>query len=87
MVSISIHELSERSEDVVTELRAGHTLELLQGGKRIAEVVPVAQGAPNKWASEEERLAAVADFRAWLDKGIDLGGFKIENRDELYDRD
>jgi antitoxin (DNA-binding transcriptional repressor) of toxin-antitoxin stability system len=85
MLSISINELSERSEDIVTELRAGHTLELIQGGKSIGKIVPATESSvisPPQFASDAEREAARADLLAFMDKGVDLGGrpFTYEER-------
>jgi antitoxin (DNA-binding transcriptional repressor) of toxin-antitoxin stability system len=66
----------------LVELKSGHRLELVQGGRTIAEIVPV---LTEEAASEGERAAAVKRFTAWMDKGIDLKGLRID-RDELYDR-
>lgn len=88
MLSVSIEELAAH----IPELEAGNRLTLVREGKPFAEVVPIAQSEsapeyPRKWQSEEERLAALAEFKAFLHQGLDLGGFKIEDRDALYDRD
>ena len=53
MLSVSITELAERSDDIVAELRAGHSLELIQGGKRFAEITPT-----EPQPTDEERRAA-----------------------------
>jgi antitoxin (DNA-binding transcriptional repressor) of toxin-antitoxin stability system len=82
MQSVSLDTIAEQAEIIETELRAGHTLQLLQGGKRIAEIVPAASQV-----SEQERIAAWNRFNALIEKGIDLGGLRIENRDELYERE
>jgi hypothetical protein len=42
---------------------------------------------PNGWIAEAERVAAGKELIKILRKGFDLGGLKIINRDELYDRD
>jgi hypothetical protein len=65
------------------ELKSGHRLELVQGGKTIAEIVPVVIEAS---VSEAEREAAMNRLRQWMDKGLDLG-VVWNGRDELYDRD
>jgi antitoxin (DNA-binding transcriptional repressor) of toxin-antitoxin stability system len=67
------------------ELKSGHRLQLVQGGRTIAEIVPVAESSLEE---EEMRHAeAVRRLSEFLEKGIHLGGLRITNRDELYDRD
>jgi antitoxin (DNA-binding transcriptional repressor) of toxin-antitoxin stability system len=67
------------------ELKSGHRLQLVQGGRTIAEIVPVAES----FLEEEEtrRLEAVRRLSEMMEKGMHLGGLRIANRDELYDRD
>jgi len=75
-------------EQALGELASGHRLELVRGGKRIAEIVPIAEAPESESIparTEAERLAAVERFTKWMDKGIDLKGLRID-RDELYDR-
>jgi hypothetical protein len=85
MRQVSAQILDETSLD---ELASGHRLELVRGGKRIAEIVPVNDEAEAVSAAQTdaERRAAVERFVRWMDKGIDLKGLRID-RDELYDRD
>ncbi len=86
MRQISAQILDETSLD---ELASGHRLELVRGGKRIAEIVPISaadaasESVPAQ--TEAEQRAAVERFVKWMDKGIDLKGLRID-RDELYDR-
>jgi antitoxin (DNA-binding transcriptional repressor) of toxin-antitoxin stability system len=92
MSSVSLKEVEEHPADFVAKVEAGERLTLVRGGKTLADVVPRngasdEAGLPKKWATEEERLAAVEKFFAVLDTGLDLGGLRIENRDELYERD
>jgi antitoxin (DNA-binding transcriptional repressor) of toxin-antitoxin stability system len=92
MSSMSLKEVEEHPADFVAKVEAGERLTLVCGGKTIADVVPrngtdAKADVTKKWASEEERLAAVEEFFAVLDSGLDLGGLRIENRDELYERD
>ncbi len=89
MRSVSIEEFERDTEGCIAEAEAGQRLILMRGGKAVAEIGPAPEVEETKqlWTSEEERRAAAAKFLAILDKGYDLGGFKIENRDELYDRD
>jgi antitoxin (DNA-binding transcriptional repressor) of toxin-antitoxin stability system len=93
MQSVSIDNLAEQSEMIAAELRAGHTLKLLQGGKRIAEIVPASvEVAENNFLSaksrnDKDRQAAIDHLKALLNKGLDLGGYSITDRSELYERD
>ncbi len=89
MRSVSIQELAEDTEACIAEVEAGHKLVLMRGSKAVAEISPTPEVDQTRqlWKTEEERRAAAAELLAILDKGYDLGGFKIENRDELYERD
>ena len=80
MLSVSIDEFTDSSEIITAELRAGHSLKLLQGGKRIAEIVP----APPE-LSDEERIATWNRMLTFMSKGLDLGGVPL-NRDEMHER-
>ncbi|MES2393772.1 MAG: hypothetical protein V4555_19195 [Acidobacteriota bacterium] len=68
MQSVSLDTLAEQADTIESELRSGHTLQLLQGGKRIAEIVP------RNDASEEEKDAAWDSFLALMNAGLELGG-------------
>lgn len=85
--SVSIEELEEHTAELVAEVEAGNRLTLIRGGKRIADIVPSIASSEPEWKDEEERLKAVDRVMEKLRRGYDLGGFKITNRDELYDRD
>jgi hypothetical protein len=80
MLSISIDELAERSQDIAAELRAGHSLKLLQGGKRIGEINPT-----SPQPTDEERQAAWKRVLAMMEIGLDLGGVP-PTRDEMHER-
>jgi antitoxin (DNA-binding transcriptional repressor) of toxin-antitoxin stability system len=82
MRNVSIEELEEHTADLISEVEAGHRLTLVRGGKAIADIVP-REAEP----TEAERAAAVAELLAMMRKGIDLGGLRIDNRDELYERE
>jgi hypothetical protein len=79
MLSVSI-ELAEHSETISSELRAGHSLKLLQGGKRVGEISP----KPSE-LTEEERDAIWGRMIAFMEKGLDLGGVPL-TRDEMHER-
>ena len=89
MRSVSIEEFERDTEGCIAEAEAGQRLVLMRGGKAVAEIgpAPEVEETQQLWKTEEERLAAGAELLALLRKGYDLGGFKIENRDELYERD
>jgi hypothetical protein len=80
MLSVSIDEFTDRKEDIAAELRAGHSLKLLQGGKRIGEIHP----SPPE-PSEEQREAAWKRMLAMMDSGLDLGGVPF-TYEERHDR-
>ena len=89
MRSVSVEEFEQDTQACIAEAEAGQRLVLMRGGKAVAEIgpAPEIEETGQLWKTEEERLAAGASLLARLKKGYDLGGFKIENRDELYDRD
>lgn len=70
----------------LVELESGHRLQLVQGGKTIAEIVPI-NDPQELEATEQRRLLAVQRLTEIMEQGIHLGGLKISNRDELYERD
>ena len=72
--SVSIQELEEHAAELVV-------------GKRLADIVPSVDSSGPIWKDEEERLQAIDRFMEKLRRGYDLGGFKITDRDALYDRD
>ena len=81
-------------QESLVELKAGHRLQLVQGGHTIAEIVPVQESDSQSGSeladmppTEDERLAAVEQLRQMMHQGIHLGGLRITNRDELYERD
>lgn len=85
MRQISAQILDEQS---LGELASGHRLEVVRGGKRIAEIVPIAESSSSPLKlNEGERQEAVQRLREMTGRGMHLGGFRIANRDELYDRD
>ena len=67
------------------ELKSGHRLELVQDGRTIAEIVPVVESSPEE--EEARHCEAVRRLSEFLEEGMHLGGVRITNRDELYNRD
>jgi antitoxin (DNA-binding transcriptional repressor) of toxin-antitoxin stability system len=87
MRSVSLEEFEEHTAELVAEVEAGNRLTLIRGGKAIAEVVPSVGSSEPIWRDEKERLKAIDGVMEKLRHGYDLGGFKITDRDALYDRD
>ncbi len=73
--------------DSLAELESGHRLELVQGGRTIAEIVPIGTTPEESGLTEQKRHQAFRRLKEIMDQGIDLGGLRISNRDELYERD
>jgi antitoxin (DNA-binding transcriptional repressor) of toxin-antitoxin stability system len=86
MRTVSVQELEAHTDELTAQVQAGQRLTLVHGSKTIGDIVPH-EPARKKWASEAERIAAVEEMMTFLRKGVDMGGFKITDRDELYDRD
>ena len=78
--TVAVEDIANRVDEVVTELREGHTLKLIQGGKKIAEIVPC-EPEPTR----EQREAARQRLLALLKEGIPLGGVP-PTRDEMHER-
>jgi hypothetical protein len=76
-------------QESVRELAAGQRLQLVFDKVTVAEIVPVNLDALAEQQRQhvERRRLARERLLAIMDRGIDMGGFKITNRDELYDRD
>jgi antitoxin (DNA-binding transcriptional repressor) of toxin-antitoxin stability system len=84
MRNVQLTEAEEHLADLVSEAEAGETLTILRGDKPIARIVPFRAATP---PDESLRQAVVQRLIALMEQGIDLGGFKITNRDQVYDRD
>ena len=82
-------ELKVLDEASIRELAAGHRLKLVSDNVTVAEIVPTNLTALSDQQDQQQRTRMQARTRllALMNKGIDMGGFKITNRDELYDRD
>jgi antitoxin (DNA-binding transcriptional repressor) of toxin-antitoxin stability system len=91
MRQISIQEFEQDPKACLAEVEAGHGLTLLRGGKPVVDISPASDIddllSGQVWKTEDERLAAGAELMNLLRTGFDLGGLRIENRDELYERD
>ena len=68
-----------REVDIV-ELKAGRPLLMLSKGRPVAEIIPATEINASLAANVEELMML-------LQKGFDLGGARMGNRDELYERD
>lgn len=73
-------------QESLRELESGHRLELVQSGKTIAEIVPLSSSNSSEHldVNEQTRLEAIRRLKEIMDQGINLGGLRITNRDELY---
>ena len=87
MRTVSIQELEEHTAELVAEAEAGSRLTLIRSGRAVAELVPASAPSVQQWATEEERVQAIDQLMETMRRGYDLGGFKITDRDALYDRD
>ncbi len=83
MRQVQLEDAEQQFSALIKEAESGESMLILRGGKPVAKIVP----AEKPRLSEAERMAAVERLKAIMDHGYDLGGFKITNRDELYDRD
>ena len=80
MRRVSLREANQKFSSCIAEVESGESLVLVRRGKPVARIVP--------YKREERDLkheAAVSDLAAFLKKGLNLGGIRV-NRDELYDR-
>jgi hypothetical protein len=82
-------EISVLDEESVRELSSGQRVQLTFGNVTVAEIVPteLAALANQQRQKEEARNHSRTALLEIMNRGIDMGGFKITNRDELYDRD
>lgn len=80
MRRVSLREANQKFSSCIAEVEAGDSLVLVRRGKPIARIVPY-----KREERDLEHEAAVKDLAAFLKKGIDLGGVRVD-RDELYDR-
>jgi len=87
MRNVSIQELEEHTAELVAEAEAGSRFTLIRGGRAVAELVPASVNSGQQWATEDERVQAIDQLMETMRRGYDLGGFKITDRDALYDRD
>lgn len=84
MRQVQLSEDDHQLATLVSEVEAGESVTLLRGERPVAQIIPFPQAEEQMSA---DRLAAIEELKAIMDKGYDLGGFRIEDRDALYDRD
>jgi antitoxin (DNA-binding transcriptional repressor) of toxin-antitoxin stability system len=88
MRTLSVQEFEQDTDTYIAEAESGQRLVLMRGDRPVAEIGPAASNDSDRSnKSEEDRLAALAEFKEMLDRGMDLGGFRIEHRDTLHDPD
>lgn len=80
MRRVSLREANQNFSSCIAEVESGESLVLVRRGKPVARIVPY-----DKEPRDFKHEAAVKRLKAFLDKGIDLGGLRV-NRDDLYDR-
>ena len=83
MRNVQMLEDDIKLKQLAEEAATGQPVTLLQGDRPIAQIIPF----PAPAITEEQRLKAGEELLAILEKGFDLGGLRIENRDELYERE
>ena len=79
-MQVAIEEQQELAK-YVAEALAGEPVVLTEDGRTVARIVP-----HETLVSKEEHAAAVERLMVLLNEGFDLGGVRIHDRDELYDR-
>ncbi|WP_263373923.1 type II toxin-antitoxin system Phd/YefM family antitoxin [Granulicella aggregans] len=67
---------------LVSEAEAGESITILRGERPVAQIIPFPE-APV--AMTADRLAAIEELKAIMDKGYDLG-IVWNGREELYER-
>jgi prevent-host-death family protein len=75
-----LREANQKFSSCIAEVESGESLVLVRRGKPVARIVPY-----KREERDLKHVAAVSDLAAFLKKGLDLGGIRV-NRDELYDR-
>ncbi len=82
MKTVMVTEANQRFSKLIQEVeRDGVSIRILRRGRPIAVLMP--EGKDVK--SNKERVAAIADMKRLLKKGLKLGTESF-NRDELHDR-
>ena len=81
-------ELNILDPESVRQLSTGQRVQLVLDDIAVAEIVPVdlAALAEEQRRKEQTRANARADLLEIMHGGINMEGFKITSRDELYDR-
>jgi len=81
MRQISLREANQRFSSCIAEVESGETLVVVRRGKPVARIVPYGQDG----SVDPQHEADIQELAAFLEKGIDLGGLRVD-REELYDR-
>lgn len=81
---------SRAHQSVIAEAETGHKLAIMRGTKAVAvaETTPIfdLDQTQQLWKTEESN-SAQALSSSLFKEGYDLDGFRITNRNELYERD
>jgi antitoxin (DNA-binding transcriptional repressor) of toxin-antitoxin stability system len=88
MRQVQLRDDQGQLQEILASVAEGHRLILLRGGEAVAEVAPADSCTEEQlWSSEQERQRAGTELMEMLRAGNDLGGLRLESRDDLYDRD
>jgi antitoxin (DNA-binding transcriptional repressor) of toxin-antitoxin stability system len=81
MRRVSLRDANRNFAKLIAAVEAGEEIVLTRRGR------PVVRPSPERSSrlDDPKRRAAYERMVAMLDRGVDLGGLKV-NRDELYDR-
>lgn len=81
MRRVSLREANQKFSSCIAEVESGESLVLVRRGKPVARIVPYDDKEP----VNHKREASLKELAAFLQKGLDLGGVRVD-RDELYSR-
>ena len=81
MRRVSLRDANRNFAKLIAAVEAGEEIVLTRRGRPVVRLSPERSSRLNdpKWRAAYERMVVM------LDRGVDLGGLRV-NRDELYDR-
>lgn len=80
MKTVSAREANQSFSKLLAAAEAGEEVAITKHGQVVARLVP----APRSTVADEARTAALAEFKAVLDKKLHIGG--PFTRDEMHER-
>ncbi len=80
---VSLKEANQQFSRLIREVEAGEGFVVTRRGRPVARIVPHDEDRTRDpaWVRARDELMAL------LETGVPLGGVRMENRDELHDRD